>query len=221
MRFAAFGAQLRISLINILTFLDKSLRSLPYQSGGFDMDMWEPVFSQAQVARAAGLESTQRMRLWFNRNQLNFTECEPASKLALRLSARMALHVAIMNAATTQWVPPVVANSAATVFLQAGSTDLQTGAIRLPGELFAEPWTVLAIPQLGKPRILHLPDESGLIAITGHEYAMNGFTLIVLDRIYREVVARLQEFSNERPFRRQPSGDVARLADVKQPFKRG
>ncbi|MDB5534511.1 MAG: hypothetical protein JWO28_2826 [Hyphomicrobiales bacterium] len=159
------------------------------------MDMWEPVFSQVQVARATGLESTQKMRLWFDRKQLKFTECKSDSKLALRLSARMALHVAIMNAATAQWVPPVVANLAATTFLEAGSTDLQTSAIRLPGELFAEPWTVLAIPRLGKPRVLHLPVESGLVAISGHEYTASGFTMIVLDHIYREVVTRLYEFS--------------------------
>jgi hypothetical protein len=158
------------------------------------MDMWEPVFSQVQVARAANLESTQKMRLWFDRHQLKFVDCETGSKLALRLSARMALHVAIMNAATAQWVPPVVANLAATAFLEAGNTDLQTAAIRQPGELFAEPWTVLAIPQLGKPRVLHLPEQSGLIAISGQEYMINGFTLIVLDRIYRDVVTRLQEF---------------------------
>jgi hypothetical protein len=172
----------------------KSLSCQQYQSGGFDMDMREPVFSQVQVARAAGLESTQKMRLWFDRHQLKFVDCESSSKLALRLSARMALHVAIMNAATAQWVPPVVANHAATAFLEAGNTDLQTGAIRLPGELFAAPWTVLAIPQLGKSRILHLPEASGLVAITGHEYTINGFTLIVLDRIYRDVITRLQEF---------------------------
>lgn len=159
------------------------------------MDMREPVFSQVQVARAAGLESTQKMRLWFDRKQLKFVECESDAKLARRLSARMALHVAIMNAATAQWVPPVVANLAATTFLEAGSTDLQTSAIRLPGELFAEPWTVLAIPRLGKPRVLHLPVESGLVAIAGYEYTASGFTMIVLDRIYGEVVTRLQGFA--------------------------
>jgi hypothetical protein len=105
----------------------------------------------------------------------------------------MALHVAIMNAATAQWVPPVVANLAATTFLEAGSTDRQTGASRLPGELFEEPWTVLAIPRLGKPRVLHLPVESGLVAIADQEYAVSGFTMIALDRIYAEVVARLRE----------------------------
>lgn len=156
------------------------------------MNMSEPVFSQVQVARAAGLESTQKMRLWFDRKQLKFVECAADSRMARRLSARMALHVAIMNAATAQWVPPVVANHAATAFLEAGSEDRQTGAVRQPGELFPEPWTVLAIPQLGKPRVLHLPVESGLIAISGHEHAANGFTLIVLDRIYRDVVTRLQ-----------------------------
>lgn len=121
-------------------------------------DLDEPRYSLGQVARSVGLpEST--LRSWFRRGHLGLDlggRLRESHGQAHAVSLRTALWVGVIAGLVELQIPAARAAKVARAFVHFGEPDVQTGAQRYPGELFAGDgaWTLL---------VVHPDDDHGTI----------------------------------------------------------
>ena len=109
----------------------------------------EPSYTVVQAASAAGVTSVNTLRSWLQNGVISLGNLdENATQGGTRkLSYRRVLQVAVMVALVDLGVPPARASNAAFLFSDCGTQLHLNGGVvvRLPGELYPEPFTVLIV----------------------------------------------------------------------------